>query len=166
MATKGVSVDVEVIDADYRGEVKVLLINHGKTDYEVKKGDRIAQLIVERMDDQDWMEVDGLEETERARKGFRSTGSGLELKEVQPKICFLQTDGNHQDYDTSDMDHHPVLRKGQILLSNAIITKANLRKFVEGFILSIREAAEGDEGWTWRKKELENLKEKRKELPK
>ena len=74
------------------------------------------------------MEVDGLEETERAGKGFGSTGSGLELKEVQPKICFLQADGKYQYYNTSDMDHHPVLRKGQILLSNAIIAKANLGK--------------------------------------
>ena len=166
MATKGVSIDAEVIDADYRGEIKVLLVNYGKRDFEVKKGDRIAQLIVERIDDQDWMEVDRLDETERAGKGFGSTGSGLELKEVQPTICFLQADGNHQFYDSSDMDHHPILCKGQTLLSNAIITKANLRKFEEGFLLSVREAAEMDESWKLRKKELENLKEKRKELPK
>jgi len=48
LATKGITVDVGVIDADYRGEVKVLRVNHGKLDYEVKLGERIAQLIVER----------------------------------------------------------------------------------------------------------------------
>ena len=57
LATKGITVDAGVIDADYRGEVKVLLVNHGKLDYEVKLGKHIAQLIVERMDDQKWMET-------------------------------------------------------------------------------------------------------------
>ena len=82
LATKSITVDAGVIDADYRGEVKVLLVNHGKMDYEVQKGDRIAQLIVERIDDQEWREVEELEETERAEKGFGSTGKGLELKET------------------------------------------------------------------------------------
>jgi len=93
LATKGISVDAGVIDADYRGEIKVLLVNHNSMNYEVRKGDLIAQLIVERLDDQDWMEVEELDMTERAEKGFGS--SGLELKEVQPTICFLQADGNH-----------------------------------------------------------------------
>ena len=95
LATKGISVDSGVIDADFRGEVKVLLVNYNRMNYEVRKGDRIAQLIVERVDDQDWMEVEGLDVTERAEKGFRSSGLGAELKEVQPTICFLQVDGNY-----------------------------------------------------------------------
>jgi dUTP pyrophosphatase len=166
LATKGISVDAGVIDADYRGEVKVLLVNHNKMDYEVKRGDRIAQLVVERIDDQDWMEVEGLDETERAGKGFGSSGSGVELKEVQPTICFLQADGDHQFYDASDVNQHPILRKGQVLLSNAIIAKANLRKFEEDFLATVRKAAEGDENWTLRLKELESMKEKEKEMPK
>ena len=50
LATKGISVDAGVIDADYRGELKVLLVNHHATssDYEIKIGDRNAQLIVEK----------------------------------------------------------------------------------------------------------------------
>ena len=51
IATKGITVDAGVIDADYSGEVKVLLGNHGKLDYEVKIGERIAQLVLERIDD-------------------------------------------------------------------------------------------------------------------
>jgi len=86
--------------------------------YEVRKGDRIAQLIVERWDDQDWMEVEGLDVTERAKKGFGSSRLGAELKEVQPTIFFLQADGNHQFYDPFDINQHPVLCKGQVLLSN------------------------------------------------
>jgi len=53
LATKGISVDAGVIDADYRGEIKVLLVNHNDVNYEVRKCDRIAQLIVEQLDDQD-----------------------------------------------------------------------------------------------------------------
>jgi len=166
LATKGITVDAGVIDADYRGEVKVLLVNHGKLDYEVKMGERIAQLVVERIDDQDWMEVDGLDETERAGKGFGSTGTGLELKETQPTICFLQADGNHEFYDSSDINQHPILRKGQVLLSNTIIAKANLKGFEADFLAKVREMAEEDLGWMQRKKELESLKEKGKELPK
>ena len=113
LATKGIMVDAGVIDTDYRGEVKVLLVNHGKLDYEVKIGERIAQLVVERIDDQDWMEVDGLDETERAEKGFGSTGTGLELKESQPTICFFQAEGNQEFYDSSDINQHPILRKGK-----------------------------------------------------
>jgi len=67
--TKGIVVDAGVIDAFYGGEIKVLLVNHNEVNYEVRKGDHIAQLIVERMDDQDWMEVEGLDATERAEKG-------------------------------------------------------------------------------------------------
>ena len=89
------------------------------------KGDRIAQLIVERLDDQDWMEVEELDVTDRAEKGFGLSGLGVELKEVQPTICFLQADGNHQLYDPFDIDQHPISHKGQVLLSNAIITKAS-----------------------------------------
>jgi len=80
LVTKGVLVDAGVIDADYRGEVKVLLVNQNSMDYEVRKGDRIAQLIVERLDDQDWMEVEELDvtETRRAEKDFGSSGLGTE----------------------------------------------------------------------------------------
>ena len=64
LATKGVSVDAGVIDADYRGELKVLLVNHGASDYEIKTGDRIAQLIVEKIVDHEWEDVEMLDETE------------------------------------------------------------------------------------------------------
>ena len=113
LATKGISMDAGVIDADYMGEVKVLLVNHGTTNYKVRKGDRIAQLIVERLDDQEWMEVDGLDEMARAEKGFGSSGLGMELKEVRPTICFLHADGNHKFYDSFDVNQNPILRKGQ-----------------------------------------------------
>jgi dUTP pyrophosphatase len=63
-----------VIDADYRGQVKVLLFNHGEKDFEVKEGDRVAQLVLERIYTPDVMEVQELEESVRGAGGFGSTG--------------------------------------------------------------------------------------------
>ena len=65
-----------VIDADYRGEVKVLLFNHSDKDFEVKVGDRIAQLVLERIYTPEVMEVENLEESVRGAGGFGSTGVG------------------------------------------------------------------------------------------
>jgi dUTP pyrophosphatase len=62
------------IDADYRGEIKVILINLGDAPFEVKKGDRIAQVIFKRTVRVRWEEVDRLPETERGAGGFGSTG--------------------------------------------------------------------------------------------
>jgi dUTP pyrophosphatase len=64
-----------VIDADYRGEVKVLLFNHAETDFDVKKGDRVAQLVLERIYTPEIQEVENLEESARGAGGFGSTGS-------------------------------------------------------------------------------------------
>jgi dUTP pyrophosphatase len=63
-----------VIDADYRGQVKVLLFNHGDNDFEVKEGDRVAQLVLERIYTPEVMEVQVLEESIRGEGGFGSTG--------------------------------------------------------------------------------------------
>ncbi|KAK4043682.1 dUTPase-like protein [Parachaetomium inaequale] len=64
-----------VIDADYRGHVKVLLFNHADADFEVQEGDRIAQLIVERIYTPEVVEVQELEESVRGAGGFGSTGT-------------------------------------------------------------------------------------------
>ncbi|UKZ92610.1 Deoxyuridine 5'-triphosphate nucleotidohydrolase [Trichoderma asperellum] len=63
-----------VIDADYRGPVKVLLFNHADTDYEIKEGDRVAQLVLERIVTPEVVEVEELEESVRGAGGFGSTG--------------------------------------------------------------------------------------------
>ncbi len=63
------------IDADYRGEIKVILINHGKEPFVVQRGMRIAQMVVERYTHVNWTVVESLEEdTERGEGGFGSTG--------------------------------------------------------------------------------------------
>src|ERR1700761_1154276 len=107
-----------------------------------------------------------LDETDRADKGFGSTGVGLELKETQPTICFLYSDRNHEFYDSPDTYYHPTLRKGQVLMSNAIIAKANLKKFEVDFLVKVQQAALADDDWIRRKEELEFLEKEGKELPK
>ena len=62
------------IDADYRGEVKVILVNLGADPFEVKKGDRIAQMVFGRTVRAAWQEVDRLPESGRGEGGFGSTG--------------------------------------------------------------------------------------------
>ena len=63
------------IDADYRGEVKVILINLGEDDFVIRRGDRIAQLVIAPVASASWMEVESLETTERGAGGFGSTGA-------------------------------------------------------------------------------------------
>jgi dUTP pyrophosphatase len=62
------------IDADYRGEVKVILINHGPEDFHVRRGDRIAQLLIAPVAQATWAETDELDQTGRGEGGFGSTG--------------------------------------------------------------------------------------------
>lgn len=62
------------IDADYRGEIGVILINHGKEGFRVQRGDRIAQMIIAPFVQADFQSVDSLDETERGTGGFGSSG--------------------------------------------------------------------------------------------
>jgi dUTP pyrophosphatase len=62
------------IDADYRGEVQVLLVNHGTQPFVVKRGDRIAQMVVAPVTQIAWNTVERLDETERGSGGYGSTG--------------------------------------------------------------------------------------------
>ena len=62
------------IDADYRGEIKVILINHSSSDFVIERGMRIAQMVVARYEHIILEEVQSLEETFRGEKGFGSTG--------------------------------------------------------------------------------------------
>lgn len=63
------------IDADYRGEIKVILINHGDAAFEIERGMRIAQLVVAPVTQVAWQAVDDLDETARGSGGFGSTGT-------------------------------------------------------------------------------------------
>ena len=62
------------IDADYRGEVKVILINHSDTKFTINDGDRIAQMVIAKVEQIEWENVAELDETERGAGGFGHTG--------------------------------------------------------------------------------------------
>ncbi|MCB0989795.1 MAG: dUTP diphosphatase [Acidimicrobiales bacterium] len=63
------------IDSGYRGEIKVIMVNTDPTHaYTVRAGERVAQLVVQRFETVDWVEVDQLDETERGEGGFGHTG--------------------------------------------------------------------------------------------
>ena len=62
------------IDSDYRGEICVILINHGKKDFEIEPGMRIAQMVFSKVVQVDFKQVEQLDETSRGEGGFGSTG--------------------------------------------------------------------------------------------
>jgi dUTP pyrophosphatase len=67
------------IDSDYRGELKVILINHGAEPFAIHRGDRIAQLVLAPVTRAGWEEVTELDQTERGEGGFGSTGGVMAL---------------------------------------------------------------------------------------
>ncbi len=62
------------VDADYRGEIKVLLINFSEVDFPIQNGDRIAQMVISKHEKVDWNEVEILSETLRGTGGYGHTG--------------------------------------------------------------------------------------------
>ena len=64
-----------VIDSQYRGEIKVLLFNHSDENYEVKRGDRIAQLLIQKVESVQFIKVQDIDDTLRGGNGFGSTGN-------------------------------------------------------------------------------------------
>jgi len=67
------------IDSDYRGELKAILINHGSEPFTIRRGDRVAQLVLAPVTRAVWEEVEQLEDTERGSGGFGSTGGHDQL---------------------------------------------------------------------------------------
>lgn len=67
------------IDSDYRGELKVLLINHGVEPFAIQRGDRVAQLVLAPVVQAAWEEIEELDETARGAGGFGSTGGHARL---------------------------------------------------------------------------------------
>ena len=140
MASKqGMAVGGGVIDADYTGEVRVILRNHGTSNYEFKAGDQIAQLIVERIQTSEAMVVDKLGETERGTQGFGSTDLGpkrlMTSKEHKFMICFLHPDPRSNTfYDEEDILTHADMTREVTMLSNAIIAAVQMQTMDEAFL--------------------------------
>jgi len=170
MASKhGIAVGGGVIDPDYTGEIKVILQNHGDTNYEFKAGDHIAQLIVETIQTHNAMKIDNLEDTDRGTQGFGSTDIGpkrlITCKEVKVKMCFLNLDPqNNLYFDEEDIHTHASLQNEITMLSSAMIAAIEMQTMDDSFLEGIRTAGKEDDTWRERKKELSLLKEKQQTL--
>jgi dUTP pyrophosphatase len=70
----GIDTLAGVIDSDYRGEVRVVLVNHGEEAFRIERGDRIAQLLVQRVERAAFAAVPTIDETDRGEGGFGSSG--------------------------------------------------------------------------------------------
>ncbi|HQD51192.1 MAG TPA: dUTP diphosphatase [Defluviitaleaceae bacterium] len=62
------------IDADYRGEIKIIMINFGSEDFIIKRGERIAQMVINKIESVEWVQVEELDSSERGSGGFGHTG--------------------------------------------------------------------------------------------
>lgn len=76
-AKKGITVlnAPGTVDADYRGEIGVILVNLSNEEFTIQNGERIAQLVIAKHERADWIEVEELSETDRGEGGFGSTGT-------------------------------------------------------------------------------------------
>jgi len=153
MASKmGIAVGGCVIDADYTGEIKVILCNHGEADCLYKAGDRIAQIIIEKIANTDAMEVDDLGVTERGKMGFGSSDlnpkRSITAKEKEVKICFLHADTSENEFfRPADIGYHTRLMKEREMLSSTHVNAALTRTMNDAFLDKIRMAGKEDEKW-------------------
>src|ERR1700712_5147897 len=146
------------------------MINHGKLDCRIQAGNRITQMIIEKIYTSDVMEVDQREKTERAEAGFGSTDLSPKwtatVVETPPMICFLQVDKrNNEFFDTEDMGRHPRLLEEHGLMSSAIISQVEMRTFNADLMTQVKIASENDQDWLARKAALFRLENEGKEFP-
>jgi len=171
MASKmGIAVSGGVMDVDYTREVKVIRRIHGGADCSFKAGDRIAQLVIEKIADVDAMEVDNLGTTKRGEKGFGSSDispkRSITAKEKGVKICFLHADTcNNEFFSGTDIGYHPRLIKEREILSSAYVNAALTRTMNHSFLNKIRAAGKEDEKWQERSRELVMLRDSGKKMP-
>jgi len=170
MASKmGIAVGGGVIDADYTGEVKVILRNHREAECLFKAGHQIGQLMIEKVANADAMEVDDLETTERAKLGFGSSDlkpkRSITAKEEGVKIGFLHTDTDNNEFiSAADISYHPQLTKETEMLSSPHVHVALMRTMNDAFLDKIRMAGKEDKRWQNRGRELVMLREGGKKI--
>ena len=130
---KRISVGGGVIDPDYTGEVKVILINQGNEDCLIQTGERMAKIIVEKINIETAVQVKHLQKTNRGTQGFGSTD--LDLKRIinsnqtTPPICILHANHEETEYfDNTDLARHLRAQGNKLMMSNAIITNVDMRK--------------------------------------
>jgi len=159
MASKyGILVGGGVIDADYTGEVKVILRNHGNTSYEFKASNGIPELIVEKIQTHDAIESDNLQDTDRGTQGFGSSDIGpkslIWCEERNVKMGCLNPDPQDNPYfDEEDIHTHTSLQDEITMLSSAMIAAIQMQTMDDSFLDRIRAAGKEHDTWTARKGE-------------
>jgi len=135
----GIAVGGGVIDADYTREIKVILHNHGEADCLYKAGDRVAQLIIEKIANTDAMEVDDLGVTEQGKMGLGSSDlnpkRSITAKEEEVKICFLHVNTSENEFfSAADISDHPWLMKEREMVSSTHVSAALKRTMNDPFL--------------------------------
>ena len=159
-----------MIDADYTGEVKVIMMNHGKKDYQVPERDRIAQMIIERIDMSEMMEVDNLRITNGGSKGFWSPDLSpkrtIVVKQVQPVMCQLYVESRENTlFRESDIGRNPWLLREEVLLARPKISKALLQEYKPQLLEEVQNATRNNLEWLAREAMLKDLLTHEKEMP-
>ena len=147
---KGIDIGGGVLDADYTGEVKVIMINHSNDDCHILEGEKIAQMIIEKIDMSEPMEVDELEDTIRGKGGFGSTDLSpkrlVQAMDTPPVLCILQA--NHVDnefFGQEDINNHPRLLHEQVMVSSMTISKIVLTNYEPSLIAKVVRAGSEDQ---------------------
>jgi len=146
------------------------MMNHGKKSYQVQEEDRIAQMIIKKIDMSDMMEVDNLRITDRGNKGFGSTDLSpkrtIAVEQVQPIMGQLYADiGENRLFSEHDIGRNPWLLQEEVMVSSAMISKALLQEYELDLLEEVREASNHDLKWLSREATLKDLITRDKELP-
>jgi len=171
MASKmGIAVGGGVIDADYRGEVKVILPNHWEADCVFKAGDGIAQLIIENVANTDAMEVDDLETMGPGKMVVGSSDlnptRSITTKEEEGKICFLHGDTSENEFfSVADIGYHRRLMKEREMLSRTHVNAALTHTMKDAVLDKTRMAGKEDEKLRNQAHELVMIRERGKKMP-
>jgi len=145
-------------------------MNHGKRNYQVQEVDRIAQMIIEKIDMSDMMGVDNLRITDLGNKGFGSTDLSakrtITVEQVQPIMCQLYADSRESRlFSENDVGRNPWLLQEEVMVSSAMISKALLQEYELGLLEEVQEASNRDLEWLSREATLKDLISRDKELP-
>ena len=143
---KRINVSGGVIDADYTGEVKVILMNHGTQDCLIQAGERIAQIIVQKINTETAVQVEHLANTDRGTKGFGSTDLNprrtINSNQTIPQIGFLHANHKYNEYfDNADQARHQRAQRNKLMMTNVVITKFKMSKYNTEFIERVHEAS-------------------------
>jgi len=146
------------------------MMNHGKKGYQVQEGDRIAQIIIEKINMSGIMEVDKLRITNRGNRGFGSMDLSpkrtIAVEQVQPIMYQLYADSRENRlFSKSDIGRNPWLLEEEVMVSSAMISKALLQEYELELLQEVQKSSRDDLEWLSREATLKDQITHGKELP-